>query len=418
MSKKRSINLPRRRFIAGAGAAATATGVGLGFSQAVNAGSGSAPTKLFVYLFLRGGIDGLSFVVPTGGANFNHYAQDRDATFIEPNEPLNLFGSQFGLHPFCTALHSIAPRVAIVHACGHPLDALTRSHFDAQETIELGTPGNLSGVSGFLNRYLQTQNHSPDAIFTALASSSNPPTSMAGYPDIATLDSAGGFSPNSGTFADTHLMMLDSMYSGTGSLDLAAQSTVDAVNLINSFDLDDYQPAGGVSYPNTGLGSDLALIAQLWKLDLGISTATVDRGGWDTHNTQNTLNPNGGFGRNIAEVSDAVTAFYLDIANDPVKNENDICLVIQSEFGRQVSENGNAGTDHGYADPMVLIGGLITGGLYGTFPSIATGDRIGDGVMPTTDFRNVHATVMDRVLGNGPGVVSQVFPDLNYQPVF
>ncbi len=419
MSKKQSINLPRRRFVAGAGVAAGATGVGLGFSNSVKAGGGSAPTKLLVYVFLRGGMDGLSYVVPTSGANFTNYAVDRDATLIDPSLPLDLFGSGFGFHPNCTALHSILPRVAIVQATGHPLDALTRSHFDAQETIELGTPGSQSGQNGgFLNRYLQQVSHSPNAIFTALASSSNPPSSLAGYPDVATLDSPSSFTPNGGTFADTHLMMLESMYSGTGSLDLAAQSTVDAVNLINSFDLDNYTPAGGVSYPDTGIGNDLALIAQLWKLDLGISTATVDRGGWDTHNNQNTLAPNFGFGGNIAQVSDAVTAFYLDIANDPVKNENDICIVIQSEFGRQVSENGNAGTDHGYGNPMTLIGGLVPGGMYGTFPGIASDDRIGDGVAPTTDFRNVHATVMDRILGAGPGIANQVFPGLNYQPVF
>ncbi len=417
-------NSGRRRFIASAGAGAAVTaGVGLGFSQRLVAGgSGSVATPLLVYVFLRGGMDGLSYVVPVSGANQVHYAQDRDDIFIEPTNTLSLAdypnAAGFGLNPLVTELHALRSNMAIVQACGHPLDALTRSHFDAQEEIELGTPGDQSGTTGgFLTRYLQSVSHDPDAIFTSLASSNTPPVSLAGYPDVATLDSPSSFSPNSGRYGDTHLVGLSELYGGSGSLDLAGQATLDAVELINTFDLGGYVPAGGVVYPDTGIGNDLELIAQLWKLDLGISTATVNKGGWDTHNSQQPLNPNTGFGRNIRELSDAVAAFYRDIAADPVKDANDICIVIQSEFGRQVSENGNRGTDHGFANPMTVIGGRITGGMYGTFPGISAGDREGDGVIPTTDFRQVHATVMDRVMGAGPGIVNNVFPGLSYQPV-
>ena len=421
-----NINTSRRRFVAGLGTglgASAMAGVGLGFHQRLRAGTtGSTPTKLLVYIFLRGGMDGLSYMVPTTGANQANYAQDRGSTFIDPTNTLSLDdlpgGAGFGLNPLCTDLHAIRGNTAFIHACGHPLDALTRSHFDAQEEIELGTPGDqATSAGGFLTRYLQAVSHNPNAIFTAMASSSNPPVSLAGYGDVATLDSPSSFNPNSGRYGDTQLVGIGEMYGGTGSLDLAAQSTVDAVNLIKTFDLDGYTPAGGVTYPNSGIGNDLELIAQLWKLDLGIATATLDKGGWDTHNGQNSLNPNTGFGRNIREVSEAVAAFYLDIANDPAKNADDVCVVIQSEFGRQVSENGNAGTDHGYADPITVIGGRIAGGVYGTFPSIATQDRQGDAVVPTTDFRQVHGTVMDVVLGAGSGVVGSVFPGFNYTPL-
>ncbi|MEM9184128.1 MAG: DUF1501 domain-containing protein [Pseudomonadota bacterium] len=421
------INRNRRRLLAGMGAGAGALGtgtLGLGFTQRVTAGNvGTAPTKLLVYLFLRGGMDGLSYLVPTSGANLTNYAQDRGNTFIDPGTTLSMVdmpgGSGWGLNPLCPDLHSIRNNVAFVHSCGHPLDALTRSHFDAQEEIELGTPGSQSAAGGgVLGRYLAAIPHSSDAVFTGLASDSNTPVSLSGYADVAKLDSAGGFSPNTGRYEDTHLAGLADMYgNGSGTLDLAGQAAVDAVELIDSFDLDNYVPAGGVTYPDTGIGEDLALIAQLWKLDLGIAAAALNKGGWDTHNNQQPVNPNTGFGRNIREVSEAVTAFYLDIANDPNKSANDMCLVIQSEFGRQVSENGNNGTDHGYGDPMTVISGRVAGGLYGTFPSIAAVDREGDGVIPTTDFRQVHGTVMDVILGNGSGVVGSVFPGYSYSPI-
>ncbi len=412
--KKHRINLPRRRFLAGAATGLSAGalgGVGLGFSQRVKAGV-NVQTKLLVYIFLRGGMDGLSFMIPTAGANHTNYFNARQATYVDPSQPLDLFGSGFGLHPFCPDLHQISSRVAFIHACGHPLDALTRSHFDAQEEIELGTPGEQSSQNGFIARYLQTIAHDPEAIFTAMAANSSTPVSLAGYSDVATLESPSGFSPNSGRYADTHLIMLNELYNGAGELDLAGQATVEAVELINSFDLDNYSSADPAHpYPNTGIGRDLALIAQLWGLNLGISAATVDKGGWDTHTFQNVLNPNGGFGRNVSEVSEAVRAMYSDLAARG--RGDDLAIIIQSEFGRQVSENGNFGTDHGFGNPMVVVGRLVNGGVYGTFPGIATAERQGDAVVPTTDFRDVHATVFDRIMGKG-GDIGTIFPDPNY----
>ncbi len=417
MFKKNRINLPRRQFLAGGTAAGAAVaGVGLGFAQRAQAGV-NAQTKLLVYIFLRGGMDGLSFVIPTEGANHTNYFNARQATYVEPSNTLDLFNSGFGLHPNCIDLHQIRNRCAFIHAVGHPLNALTRSHFDAQEEIELGTPGSQTAQNGFLARYLETISHDPEAIFTAMASSSNTPVSLNGYPDVANIDSPGGFSPNTGRYADTHLTMLREMYNGAGELDLAGQATVDAVDLINSFDLDNYNSADGANpYPNTSIGNDLALIAQLWGLNLGISVATLDRGGWDTHNQQNTLPTNFGYGRNIREVSEAVRAFYSDLAARG--RANDVAIVIQSEFGRQVSENGNQGTDHGFANPMVVINGQINGGMYGTFPGIAINQREGDAVVPTTDFRDVHSSVIDRIFDGGSDI-GTIFPDAsyNYSPI-
>ncbi len=418
-------NVSRRGFLGGLGAGAVALGgASLGVPQAARAGT---RIKTLVYVFLRGGTDGLSLVPPIAGADLGHYMDARPYTRVDPNDsdpsrrPLALNGvSDFGLHPFATGLQTLFNRdkVAIIHAAGHPPGTHTRSHFDAQEQIELGTPGEQSASqTGWLTRHLQTTpGLSNDAIFTSMVSSSNPPVSLNGYPDVATLDSPDSFSPNSGTYEATHLAMLRNLYSGAGSLDLGAQTTVDAVDLINSLDLDAVIPGGGVTYPNSGVGRDFELVAALIKQDLGIGVATVDFGGWDTHNSQNTVQNYGPYGPRVRDLSDALFAFYEDLRFSDGRH-NDVTIILQSEFGRQIKENANRGTDHGLGCPMAVISGNVNGGVYGTFPGLAPAQRISDSVEPTTDFRQVHATVLDRLMGN-PNV-DDVFadPTFNYSPM-
>ena len=416
----------RRAFLRGGAAAVGAASVGLGFSPCARAGGASTT---LVYVFLRGGMDGLSVVVPTSGNSLTHYANARSgsgrSTFIDPmgaTPPLPLDAS-FGLHPACAALHQLylQHRLAVIHACGHADPATyTRSHFDAQEQIELGTPGEQSSASGWLGRYLQTAVPAPSPVFTALASSSNPPLSLAGWPDVATLDSPDSFRPNSpwSPYSDTPLRALAEMYMGEGSLDAAALSALNAVDVVGQLDLGNYLPAGGVVYPDTAIGQDARLVAQLVRSDLGIQVATLDVGGWDTHNDQNVLQSYG-FGGLLGNLSDALAALYRDLAADG--RGNDVAIVVQSEFGRQVTENANRGTDHGLGCPMFVLGGGVDnrgGGsaarVFGSFPGLAPLERVDDSVRPTTDFRLVLASVADRLLGHPSA--GTLFPGYSYAP--
>ena len=408
--------MSRRRFLGGTAAAASAAGVGLAFSPTASA---AAPTKTLVYLFLRGGNDGLSLVVPTSGVDRGFYMDARDQTRLYPDAqnvaqrtlPLD---SLWGLHPYATGLKQLwdANRLAIVHAAGH-LDPSThtRSHFDAQEQIELGTPGVQAAQNGWLTRHLQSIPAVSGAVFTAMVSGQNPPTSLNGWSDVATLDSTGGFHPNPyGAYGSTHLRSLRTMYAGNGDLDFSARAAVDAVELLDSLDLDGYIPGGGVTYPGSGLANDLRLVAQLMRLNLGIAVATVDYGGWDTHNRQDVL---GGYGNRVDELSDALTAFYMDLAG--AGRANDVAIIVQTEFGRQVTENADFGTDHGLANPMFVIGGGVTGGLYGTFPGLNPATQtVGDAVRPTTDFRQVQATVLAQLMNNPD--VEAIFDDPQAPP--
>jgi len=428
MLKHLNPRLTRRRLLQVSGAAAGTAALGLTFAP--SAMGGSTNQKVLVYIFLRGGIDGLSLLPPVDGPDYGYYMDARDRTLVDINDsdvgnrPIPLVnGQDLGFHPYCQGLADIYGDggLAVVQAAGHPPETFTRSHFDAQEQIELGQPLIVGGTgqslpaSGWLTRYLQTHPNVPatNAVFTAMVSNATPPVSLGGWADVATLDSPDSFSPNSGQFGGTHLAMLGELYGGTGELDVAAGAALDAVDLINSIDLDDYVPGGGAVYPNNSEGRDLQLVAQLIRQNLGIACATVDVGGWDTHNNQNVFG--GGFGTNVEDLSQALTAFYRDL--EGAGYIDDVAVVVQSEFGRQVKENANYGTDHGLGNPMLVLGGGVSGGqVYGTTDGIAPSAREGDSLVPKTDFRNVLGEVASGLLGNEN--VDAIFADQDfvYQP--
>ncbi|MFW5816184.1 MAG: DUF1501 domain-containing protein [Wenzhouxiangella sp.] len=421
--------LTRRQFLQVSGAAAGAASMNLTFSPRVFAGT--ANQKVLVYLFLRGGIDGLSLLPPVDGDDYGHLVDARDRTLVDINDseperrPIPLTNGQgLGFHPWCGGLADIYSDggMAIVQAAGHPPGTFTRSHFDAQEQIELGQPLIVNGTgqelpsNGWLSRYLRTSPSvpAPGAVFTAMVSGSTPPVSLGGWQDVATLNSPNNFSPNSGKFRSTHLAMLNALYGGTGELDVAAGAALDAIELINSLNFDDYTPGGGAVYPNNSAGRDMRLIAQLVRQDLGIASATIDIGGWDTHNNQNVFGR--GFGFNVRDLNDALAAFYRDL--EGAGYIDDVAVVVQSEFGRQVKENASYGTDHGLGNPIMVLGGGVSGGqVYGPSLGIQSDARIGDSLVPQTDFRNVLGEVAAGLLGHPDAEAIFADPGFTYAPI-
>lgn len=423
-------SLSRRSFIKGSGVALGAGAVSLGFAPALHAQASNH--KTLVYIFLRGAMDGLSLVVPIGnGTDAAIYRSRRNATRMDGSDsnaarrPIALPGHSFGLHPTCTGFKELwdLNKLAIVQAAGHlQSTTYTRSHFDAQEQVELGTPGVQSSVTGWIARHLGT---APDlvgsAIFNALSAGGTPAQSVQGWSDAVTLSNTGNFHPDTSdtTFARTHLEALRAMYTGGSDLDVAATAAVAAVDMVSGINFNTYVPGGGVTYPDTGIGRNLRLIATLIRRpDIGLSAATVDVGGWDTHNSQGVFEY-GGYYNNVRDLSAAITAFYKDLAGSGFGNR--VAIVMQSEFGRQVTENESQGTDHGLANPMFVIGGGVTGGMYGQFPGLhSTGNNTpGDAVRPTTDFRQVLATVVDRLLANpnAESIFSQPGAPFTYTPM-
>jgi len=426
-------NLTRRAFIKGSTIClGAAGGVRLGL-HARNARAAWRDRNFVVYLFLRGGMDGLSLVAPIAGPSRDPYVQKRPTIYLRTTGdtaalPLD---TEFGLNFAATGLHDLYLRgkLAVVHGIGFPQEQISRSHFDAQDYCDLGTPGQTRGESGWLARHLEVAGQVPaDAQIPALASGSAPPLSLLGRRDTMTLDDPSSFHPNgnSGTQVDgqpiykrSTMVTLNQLYAGTGALELAGIGASETVALVDSLDLSNYTPSPGAVYPTQGVGTTLAnqakLIANIAKHDVGLQVATLDYGGWDTHENQGAGDQginNNQYAARVDGLSQVLTALYNDLDGSGIADRMVVC--VQSEFGRRVRENDNRGTDHGSGNPMLVLGGRVRGGaLYGTFGGLGDGQLFqNEDVATTTDTRRVLSEVVTAHLGNAD--LASVFPGYAY----
>ena len=427
-------NVTRRTFIKGSAIClSTIGGLRLGLDMR-KARADWVNGHFVVYLFLRGGMDGLSLVAPISGPDRDPYVAKRPTIYLRTTgdtAALPLSGD-FGLHFAATGLHGLYQqgKLAIVHGIGFPIDQISRSHFDAQDYCDLGTPGNTRTGSGWLARHLEATGQVPDtAQIPALASGSAPPDSLLGRRDTMTLDDPSSFHPNanSGTQVDgqplykrSTMISLNQLYAGTGVLELAGTGANETVQLVDSLDLSNYTPSPGANYPTSGVGATLAnqakLIANVAKHEVGLQVATLDYGGWDTHETQGAgdqanLNANQ-YAARVDGLSQVLTALYNDLEGSGIADRMVVC--VQSEFGRRVRENDNHGTDHGSGNPMLVLGGPVVGGnLYGTFGGLGDGQLFqNEDVATTTDTRRVLSEVVTKHLGNSD--LASVFPGYAY----
>lgn len=395
--------ISRRKFIQGTGAMLTVAGTGLsiGFSPRTMAASGS--DNALVMLFFRGGMDGLNFLLPMNGINRTQYESKRPNINVPVNKALSLNGA-FGLPVTCSDMHSLyqSGDLAMIHAVGMPDGLSSRSHFESSAMYEQGTPGDTTGFSGWLARHLDSSGS--NGVIPSMTPG-NPPESLKSNSNVMSMDSedASSFHPNSGRYSEEHLATLEKIYSGSSMLDQAMQGTINNINILTSLDLTIPD-----IYPNESLAQDLGLIAQIIKANLGLNVATVDFGGWDTHQNSGNLGT-GYFVDRLGIVSAAIGAFFADLSSAGKKDQ--VVLATQTDFGRRVYENGNRGTDHGSAQVMLVAGGNINGGkVYGTFPGISTDDLYSNNDLAvTTDFRRPLSDIVLNHLGNA--AIGNVFPD-------
>jgi uncharacterized protein (DUF1501 family) len=378
---------------------------------------------ILVVLFLRGGCDGLSLVAPVDDSNYVVARGDlrlRDSgtdAALRLGNPLP--GGDFRLHPRASALKELydAGRLAVVHACG--LTNGTRSHFEAMDYMERGQPDGNGVGTGWLARHLLSTN--PQGLLPALASSGNTPESLIGTSSAVALTDVNNFRlrGNSNTYTPQMQSALQSFYNGTTPLLRAGATTLNAISAVsNAIPRDGsgnplpYNPEGNAQYP-TAAGSALAnalrTVARLVKMDVGLEMATVDFGGWDTHENQSNIFPN-----LIEGLARSLHAFF----NDLVRYQDRLCVVVMSEFGRRLKANRSAGTDHGHGNLMLVLGGGVRGGkMYGNWPGLAT-EQLDNGVdlAITTDYRQVLAELLENRLANP--ATADVFPGLgSYQPL-
>ncbi|MEJ7709226.1 MAG: DUF1501 domain-containing protein [Pyrinomonadaceae bacterium] len=412
-----------RRYFLKSGAVALAavglTGAAPSFLQraaaveAHKAALGNNRRKTLITIFQRGAVDGLNMIVPHGEREY--YDLRPTIAIAKPgaaDSALDLDGF-FGLHP---ALSSLKPfwneqRLGIIHAVGSPDN--TRSHFDAQDYMESGTPGIKSTQDGWLNRYLQSAAQRDASPFRAVAMSPQMPRMLQGKAGALAMSNLSNFRIQAGSNNINAQGGFEALYekSVNDALSGAGRETFEAVRHLKQVNPAQYKPDNGARYPRGRFGESLLQIAQLIKANIGLEIAFTDSGGWDTHVNQGQAR--GQLSLRLREFGEGIAALVTDLG--PQRME-DVLVLTMSEFGRTVRENGTRGTDHGHANGMLVIGGGVRGGkVYGQWPGLANNNLFEERDLAlTTDFRDVFGEVAQKHLGHQN--IQTLFPKYTFNP--
>ena len=368
------------------------------------AAAGSKQRRLVV-IFQRGAADGLNIVIPHAEPN---YFQLRPTIAIPREQVLDLDGF-FGLHPSMAQMMHLWKQghLAMVHAAGSP-DA-TRSHFDAQDYMESGTPGVKSTADGWLNRALQNEDghrtRTDTSPFRAVAVSTDVPRTLAGRVPVVALKNIGDFRQLD-RFDQSADGPFQEMYDSSSNTVIrgASKEAFNAMQMLRAASPANYVPAAGANYPASPFGQSLRQIAQLMKSNYGVEAAFADVGGWDHHRDEGSVQ--GQLANRLHDFSTALIAFWTDLGDEA----EDTVIVTMSEFGRSARQNGTGGTDHGHANVMFVLGGPVRGGqVYGRWPGLANEQLYQDrDLAMTTDFRQVLAEATCKTLRSRD--IARIFP--------
>jgi uncharacterized protein (DUF1501 family) len=378
--------------------------------------NGNARGKVLIVLFQRGAADALNVVVPHGE---KAYYQMRPAIAIPrpvsgaAQTAIDLDGF-FGLHPALSPFKKLWDDgiLATVHAVGSPSN--TRSHFDAQDYMESGTPDNKGTRDGWLNRYLAVKGTCDEcklhdgtsaekSPFRAVAMTPQTPRILEGGAPSVAMNSLDEFTiRTNGTQADR----IEALYR-TGNADVvhaAGGEMFEAMKMLKAANPQQYIPQNNADYPRSPFGQHLRQIAQLIKADVGLEIAFADVGGWDTHVNQG--GATGQLANRLDDFAKSIGALVQDLGD----RMSSVTILTMSEFGRTAHQNGNGGTDHGHATSMFVIGGDVKGKkVYGKWPGLEP-EQLNEGrdLALTTDFRSVFSEVAFKHLGAAK--MDAVFP--------
>jgi uncharacterized protein (DUF1501 family) len=377
---------------------------------AIQPGSAGAKRDVLVSVFLRGGADGLSIVVPYTEDAYHRARPSLGLaapTDKSTNERVLDLDGFFGLNPALGALLPLfqSGRLGIVHACGS--DDHSRSHFEAMSAMERGLPDASGGAaSGWISRHLAVTEPERPSPLRAVAFSATMPDSLRGATGAVAMEALEQFrlavSPQEAAEWNDALTTLYG--NGKDAMAEAGRETLQVLESLRKLDVAAYKPSAAANYPKSELGDALKQVAVLVKADLGLEVACVDKGGWDTHVAQGALT--GWLAGLLKDLGDSLAAFATDLGSEMGR----VTVVVQTEFGRRVAENTGLGTDHGRASVMMLLGGGTIGGkVYGKWPGLEPPqlEEPGD-LKVTTDYRDVLTNILTaRVLGSD---AAKVFP--------
>ena len=408
------MRLTRRELLKGGVAAFTVGFSAPGFLTEVARTQGAASRSLVV-LYLSGGNDALSTLVPYTDAA---YYSRRPSLAIPAGNVLQIgtdsAGHALGFHPRLTGLKRIydSGRLALIQRTGHQFSS--RSHFQGLDIWSTASPDGAQ-ETGWLGRYLDTLPAPVDPLVGWNTAREKPRALLARKVGVPTITDPAVYSfssPNSGVEAELERYAVAKMFSHVpmesphvafvGSTAQTALDTLDQVARVAA-----YRPT--VAYPNSGLALALRAVAGAMSTQIGTSVFWVQIGGFDTHAGQGT---NQGIYANLmATVDQSVSAFYTDLDNQRLLAST--LVVVFSEFGRRINENSGGGSDHGAGGLMMALGGAIRGGLYGTAadlrpdPANSTLENNAADVRYETDFRSIYATIIDGWLGGDSTAILQ-----------
>ncbi len=408
------MNISRRYFLKSGGIAMVGMAAMPAFLQRAVATAATPGKKKMVVLFQRGAVDGLNVVVPFAEPEYYRLRPtiaipQPTAASGAPDAAIDLDGF-FGLHPSLQPLQPLfhSGQLAVVQAVGSPDP--TRSHFDAQDFMESGTPGVKSTEDGWLNRAMQSMPE-PDATpFRSVAFGPYLPLTLQGsapavaIPDLKQFKMYGPPQTTESGFEAMYAQAVDAELRGVG------HETFEAVDMLKKIDPDSYQPENGATYPASRFGRSLQEIAELFKADVGLEVAFLDSGGWDHHVAEG--GAEGRLANLLRDLGQGMAAFHQDMGD----KMDDIVFVSMSEFGRTAHENGSGGTDHGHANCMFVMGGAVKGGkVYARWPGMSEEQLYQNrDLAVTTDFRSVLGEIVTKHLGNDG--LSSVFPGFENDP--
>lgn len=369
-------------------------------SSLVLAADGGSSEAVTLVIFLRGGADGLNMVVPY--AESDYYAQRPGIAVPPPGETGGALAldASFALHPAMANLEPLyhSGELALVHAVGGAHGS--RSHFDAQNLMERGVDDKFGFATGWLGRYAETLPGAYEISFHQVSMGSAVSTSLRGGAPAMAVSSLEGFElalPQAS--AAVMESTLAAAYTGTAPVAVAGAQALTALGEMRREDPAQYPPEA--EYPDTPFGQSLLEIAQMSKSGLGCHLLTLSLGGWDHHDNENDRLP-----PLLTELADAMAAFHADMGTRMAGTR----VLVMSEFGRRLAENGAAGCDHGAGGCMLVLGGGVHGGqVYADWPGLAAGDLVQGDLAITTDYRQVLAEALQ---AEQPGLdLQQVFPD-------
>ncbi|MGB9435156.1 MAG: DUF1501 domain-containing protein [Candidatus Acidiferrum sp.] len=412
----RTAKFSRRYFLKQGGIGLVGLSTMPAFLQRAVASTPGAGKKQLVVLFQRGAADGLNIVVPF--AEPNYYRMRPSIAIPQPKRAgvdaaIDLDGF-FGLHPGLEALTPLFQKnqLAIVHAAGSPDP--TRSHFDAQDYMESGTPGVKATEDGWLDRAIGTVPEENASPFRAVAMGANLPRMLQGSTGAIAIPDLRQFKvqPQSAAMAGVAEVGFEAMYSqsvdhalhGTGA------ETFEAIDMLRKIDTTKYPPENGAEYPKSAVGQRLQQIGVMIKANIGAEVLFLDCGGWDNH--VNEGGAQGQLANLLRDLGQSLASFHQDMGDRMA----DIVVVTMSEFGRTAKENGNRGTDHGHANCMFVMGGDVKGGkVYGKWPGL-NDHQLNEGrdLALTTDFRSVVGEILTKHLSVRD--LAPVFPGFDNSP--